>query len=356
MTPRQFTNAILRWYDVHGRKDLPWQKNIDPYRVWVSEIMLQQTQVVTVIPYYHQFMQRFPNLTALANATEDEVLELWTGLGYYSRARNLLRAAKLIKLQFNGNFPTDIDNLQQLPGIGRSTAGAILAIAFNQAVPILDGNVKRVLTRFHAIKTWPEETKTKASLWEIATHYTSKQRPAAYTQAIMDLGATVCKRSQPLCHACPIHTGCQAFATGEPTAYPAAKPKTKRLPIRKIQMLILIDQKQRVLIEKRPPTGIWPSLWSLPECPIGSDPISWCQQNLGLKVIKSTCWQSFRHTFSHFHLEITPIVALTTRRDQINDNASYHWQTIGELPQGGIAAPIKQLLITLANQTEELSV
>lgn len=348
-----FAKSVLSWFDQHGRKNLPWQKSITPYRVWISEIMLQQTQVATVIPYYERFLQRFSTLTKLAEAREDEVLALWTGLGYYSRARNLHKAAKIIQEKFAGHFPDKLETVQQLPGIGRSTAGAILSIAFKQATPILEGNVKRVLTRFHAIEGWPGDTKIQNQLWEIATHYMPQTRTADYTQAIMDLGAIVCTRSKPLCHQCPLQKNCQAHAQGQQSELPSSNPKKKSLPIRQTTMLILQNQEDALLLQKRPPTGIWASLWGFPEFKHEKEIISYCK-NYNYLIKKMENWTPFRHTFSHFHLNITPIYAQIENRSlQIMDSEQQIWYKTEQLPIGGFSTPVKYLLDKLNVKSEE---
>jgi len=234
-----FAARLIAWHAEHGRHDLPWQKRRTPYRVWVSEIMLQQTQVATVIPYYRRFMTRFPTLQSLADAPQDEVLHLWTGLGYYARARNLQKAAQQIRGRHGGRFPRDIESVQALPGIGRSTAGAILALSTGQRHPILDGNVKRVLTRHGAIAGWPGDRRVEQKLWALAEAYTPKARAADYTQSIMDLGATLCTRTRPRCGECPVAADCQARKLGRQMDFPAAKPR-KLLPVRRTRMLMLV--------------------------------------------------------------------------------------------------------------------
>ena len=251
MPPAEFQALLLNWFAGHGRKDLPWQQHISPYRVWLSEIMLQQTQVSSVIPYFQRFTARFPNLPSLAAADLDEVLQHWSGLGYYARARNLHKTAQLLADR-NGEFPDNITQLSALPGIGRSTAGAILSIAFGQSQAILDGNVKRVLTRFHAVRGWPGEIKVANQLWEISSRYTPALDTGAYTQAIMDLGATLCTRSKPKCGTCPVAAGCQALATDLVNSLPETKPR-KNLPVKQLYFLILQNPDREILLEKRPP-------------------------------------------------------------------------------------------------------
>lgn len=261
--PASFAARLLAWFDTHGRKHLPWQKAISPYRVWVSEIMLQQTQVGTVVDYYIRFMGRFPTVETLAAATEDEVLHLWTGLGYYSRARNLLKTARHIVNQ--GGFPKHVSSLEALPGIGRSTAGAIASIAMGQRAPILDGNVKRVLARHAGIEGYPGTSETAKALWSVAEEHTPATRFDAYTQAIMDLGATLCTRVRPACSFCPVSDDCNARLTGRVDTLPGKKPK-KLLPQRSTTMLLIEDARRHVLLQRRPGSGIWGGLWSFPEC------------------------------------------------------------------------------------------
>lgn len=342
---------MLSWFDQHGRKHLPWQQNISPYRVWVSEIMLQQTQVATVIPYFERFMQHFPDVQALADAPEDEVLHLWTGLGYYARARNLHRTAKTVCTDFDGEFPNTVEELESLPGIGRSTAGAIAALAMNVRAPILDGNVKRVLTRHFAIAGWPEQSKIKQQLWEIAEQLTPKERVAAYTQAMMDLGATVCTRSQPLCDECPLTKKCVARSTDSISRYPGKKPG-KKLPVRATAMLIVSNAENQVLLEKRPPQGIWGSLYSFPETDNGSliEAQATLPQQISLCAEQSSM-PTLRHTFSHYHLDITPIRYKAHKHSStIADSDRWLWYPLDHSLQVGLAAPVKKLLNQLADE------
>ena len=304
----KFSEKLLKWYDQHGRKDLPWQQNRNAYRVWVSEIMLQQTQVKTVIPYFEKFMQRFPDVVSLANAHEDEVLHHWSGLGYYARARNLHKAAQQVRDEHQGEFPLVFEEVLALPGIGLSTAGAILAQAEGQRYAILDGNVKRVLARFHGIHGWTGQTKVQAELWEKAELHTPDKRLADYTQSIMDMGATLCKRGKPECIECPLHSECVAYTTDQVKLLPTPKPK-KTLPVKTVRMLLLRNDKQQILLEKRPPTGIWGGLWSLPEMPLEEGVEGWCESNYQLSINSLEEQPVMRHTFSHFHLDITPCVA-----------------------------------------------
>lgn len=341
-----FQQAVLDWFEQHGRKNLPWQKPASPYRVWVSEIMLQQTQVTTVIPYFERFIKHFPTIKHLAHAAIDDVLNLWAGLGYYARARYLHRTAQIIQHEYAGKFPTDLEILTSLPGIGRSTAGAILSLSKNLYAAILDGNVKRVLTRVHAIEGWPSETSTLKKLWELAERYTSHNRPAHYTQAMMDLGATICTRSKPKCLLCPLQKFCIAFKQGNPNAYPTKKPK-KQLPVRIINMLVLRNQAGEILLEKRPPVGIWGGLWSLPECPVDADITAWCKEKYACFIGDMSTGIAFRHTFSHFHLDIVPIIVTIKSYASMIKETQTAWHNNKEINTKGLATPIKKLLSTL---------
>ena len=343
----QFSDRLLAWFKQHGRKDLPWQQDPTPYRVWVSEIMLQQTQVATVIPYFQRFMQRFPDIASLAAAEQDEVLHLWTGLGYYARGRNLHKAARRICAEHGGEFPADLEQVMALPGIGRSTAGAILSLALGQCHAILDGNVKRVLTRYHAIEGWPGTPAVEKTLWQLADGHTPARDSAAYTQAIMDLGATVCRRSQPRCSLCPQQQGCQALKQGLQNQLPTARPR-KTLPVKYTTMLMLSNAEDRVLLQQRPPTGIWGGLWSLPqldqETPSDAQIRRWCREQLGHRVVIQERWPMLRHTFSHFHLHIEPVHLRSQGSAARVADDSATWLALAEPADLGMAAPVKQLL------------
>jgi A/G-specific adenine glycosylase len=350
MSDDSFATRLLAWFDQHGRKDLPWQHDPTPYRVWVSEVMLQQTQVATVIPYFERFMARFPDVDALAGAALDEVLHLWTGLGYYARARNLQRAAILIRDRHGGAFPSDIETLQRLPGIGRSTAAAILALARGERHPILDGNVKRVLARYHAVTGWPGEREVENRLWALAQCHTPSAHVAQYTQAIMDTGATVCRRARPACGRCPLADDCQAHQQGQETLYPTPRPR-KTLPVRRSTLLILQDPAGAVLLERRPPSGLWGGLWSFPECPAEEDPRTWCRTRLGCEVIDLEAWPGLRHSFSHFHLDITPLhVRVGMAMPTIMEADRYIWYRIMNPQSLGLAAPVQRLLGALGRR------
>ncbi len=335
---------VLAWFDRHGRKTLPWQQAISPYRVWVSEIMLQQTQVQTVIPYYERFMRELPDVQALSRADADQVMHLWTGLGYYSRARNLQRTAQIVCAQYGGEFPDDVARLSELPGIGRSTAAAIAAIAFGKRAAILDGNVKRVLARFHGVAGYPGESAVHNQLWEYAETHTPTKRIDAYTQAMMDLGATLCTRSKPACGICPLRDDCLAQQSGRTAEFPGKKPK-KVLPVKSAQMLIVEDKHGDILLEKRPPTGIWSSLWVFPQIDSGADPIAHCADRLQLKVDIVERWDIYRHTFSHYHFDIEP-VRLRVKKQQpaIGENERQLWYSLHTPAAIGLAAPVVKLL------------
>ena len=344
---RDFARRLLAWHRRHGRHDLPWQQDPTPYRVWVSEIMLQQTQVATVIPYYRRFMRRFPTLIRLAAAPLDEVLHHWTGLGYYARARNLHLAARLIRDEHAGRFPADFDAVTALPGIGRSTAGAILALARGQRHPILDGNVKRVLARYHRVAGWPGDKKVEARLWSLAESHTPRASVAAYTQAVMDLGATLCTRARPRCGDCPVAAGCAAHRAGMEDRYPTPRPG-KALPVRRTRML-LVRQGNALLLKRRPPAGLWGGLWGFHEIGSGEDPRRWCRERLGVKTISLDRLPVLRHGFSHFQLYIEPVyLRVAGRGERVRDTDAELWYDLKRPPRVGLAAPVKKLIATLS--------
>lgn len=344
----EFSNRVIAWYDQHGRKHLPWQQQRTPYRVWISEIMLQQTQVATVIPYYERFMERFPNVLSLADAELDEVLHYWSGLGYYARARNMHKAAQTIRDVYQGQFPGSIDQVQELSGIGRSTAGAILSLACQQRHAILDGNVKRVLARFFLIEGWPGTTKTANELWEKAELLTPTKDVAKYNQAMMDIGAGICTRTKPACTLCPVSNGCQANDTQRQAEFPHRKPK-KAIPIRKTQMVLLRNVREEVLLHRRPPTGIWGGLLAFPEVPSDQSVSQWCKSELGIDVLHQEVWPELRHTFSHFHLDITPVLVSASHDNpnRVMDQEHWVWYKGSGVTQVGMAAPIKRLIAEL---------
>jgi len=337
-----FAERLLDWYRISGRHDLPWQQQSSLYTTWLSEIMLQQTQVATVIPYFERFLQRFPDIKTLAAATLDDVLLYWAGLGYYSRARNLHRAAGIIATQHLGEFPTQYDEVLALPGIGPSTAGAILAQALGQRHAILDGNVKRVLARHRAIEGWSGLAEIEKELWHWAERLTPAKNVADYTQAIMDLGATVCIRGVAKCDACPVGVDCQALALECVTQLPTRKPK-KLLPIREKRLLIIQNQQGEYLLEKRPPSGIWGGLWSLPELALEQRVDQSIQDRWNLRVESFIDLPVLRHTFSHFHLDITPCRVLAEiLSGRVADSGSYQW--CAEIDTLAFAAPVSAIL------------
>ncbi|MBU6953871.1 A/G-specific adenine glycosylase [Hahella sp. HN01] len=346
-----FAARLLTWFDQHGRHDLPWQDPRTPYHVWISEIMLQQTQVSTVIPYFIKFMESFPTVAALAEADQDTVLSHWAGLGYYARARNLHKAAKTIVEKFNGEFPNTLETIQELPGIGRSTAGAILSMGFGIRAPILDGNVKRVLCRHDAVEGWPGKREIETRLWELADAYTPVERVTDYTQAIMDLGATLCTRSKPACSRCPMEDTCRGLAQDMTDQLPTPKAG-KKIPTHERFVLVLQNEDGHILLERRPPTGIWGGLWSLPESDKNMDLPdalqSWKEQ-MHLQLKQYELASPFRHTFSHYHLILKPIIASTADIERREDAASIvgepnsQWfDPEQELP--GLPAPIEKWL------------
>ena len=332
-----FAQRLLDWFDLNGRKNLPWQTEITPYRVWVSEIMLQQTQVATVIAYFQRFIQRFPNVEDLATASIDEVLHLWTGLGYYARGRNIHKAAKLIVEQYSGHFPEDQLQLEALPGIGPSTAGAIRAIAMQQRGVILDGNVKRVLARFHAITGHYSHSPVNQLLWQRAEEHTPIERIDAYTQASMDQGATLCMRSKPNCRACPLNRRCQALAEDRVQALPTKK-KAPAKPIRLARFFVLRLPDNRVLLEQRQQSGLWGGLWNPLERGVEVSIEEFLSQRgvVQQDVIATRGGERFRHTFSHFHLDIEPVYIVLRRQPQMPLKANQRWVAADGLNQPAV--------------------
>lgn len=343
-----FAARLLAWFDRHGRRDLPWQREPSPYRVWLSEIMLQQTQVNTVIPYFERFVAAFPDVAALAAAPVDQVLHHWTGLGYYARARNLHRTAGLVMTRHGGEFPAETAALAALPGIGRSTAGAIAAIAFGRREAILDGNVKRVLARHGAVPGVPARPEVARTLWESAERLTPAERVADYTQAIMDLGATLCTRRRPACDRCPVQTDCRARALGDPEAYPGRKPRAAT-PLRTTLFLILRDPAGAVLLERRPPAGVWGGLWSFPECAQTDDIPERCAA-LGCRVLSWEARPSQRHVFSHYRLDYTPVEVLVAPSSSVADDGARRWVAPAAPGALGLPAPVQGLLEMLADR------
>ncbi len=338
--------ALLAWYRRCGRHDLPWQKERTPYRVWVSEVMLQQTQVSTVIPYYQRFMARFPDVRALAEAPLDEVLHLWSGLGYYARARNLKRAAQLLVREHGGEFPQAFAAVAALPGVGRSTAGAILALARNERYPILDGNARRVVSRYFGIGTDPAKAATRARLWELADAQTPDGEAGDYTQAIMDLGATVCVRRRPLCAQCPLHAHCSAYLHGRQHEIPPPKRAAPRRR-RSVYMVVALTQAGEVLLERRPPSGVWGGLWCLPEFTSERAAAAFVRGALGTRH-RPRLLAPLEHGFTHFDLEINPLLVPCAASALALGEAESLWYNIRSPARIGLPAPITTLLAGLA--------
>jgi len=337
----QFSGLILKWYEKHGRHDLPWQKNITPYRVWISEIMLQQTQVSAVIPYYRRFMQDFPTLETLAAAKDNDVLSHWSGLGYYARARNLHKTAKIIQEQYDGIFPNTVEKITTLPGIGMSTAGAIVSFAFAKRAVILDGNVKRVLARFYAINSPLSQKNTTQQLWQYAETLTPIKNAAHYNQAMMDLGATLCTRTKPRCTDCPLQKKCLAYQENKPEHFPIKIIKKSR-PIKKTYMLIIYNQFDEILLHKRPSSGIWGGLWSFPERKPSRH-----FKNLNFK--HSKILSKMIHQFTHFTLEILPICIKIKNMNVVKklDLSEFIWYKQTEKLPGGVPTPVSKILRAL---------
>ena len=347
MAPQSFSDSVLGWFKSNGRKNLPWQVEATSYKVWVSEIMLQQTQVVTVIPYFERFMKRFPDVHTLADATLDDVLHHWTGLGYYARARNLHKSAKIITSKYQGSLPLSFDEIITLPGIGRSTAGAILSLSHSKRFPILDGNVKRVLTRYHGIKGWPGKKKVENKLWEIAELHTPTKSIKQYTQAIMDLGATVCTRRNPDCDLCPLMLSCFAKEKNKQHNFPEKKPRAA-IPERDTIFAILENDCGEILLEQRPLNGIWGGLWCFPEFSDDSKIKSIIQKKYGFNIKQKKEYRPIKHTFTHFHLMIKPI-HIKLEKDKDYDSKVLKW-IHPEINQSlGLPAPVLSMLVDLNN-------
>jgi A/G-specific adenine glycosylase len=345
---RTFTDSLLTWYDIHGRKTLPWQENPTPYRVWVSEVMLQQTQVATVIPYYERFMARFPNVATLAAAPEDDVLHVWTGLGYYARGRNLRACAQVLMARYGGEFPAELEAVEALPGIGRSTAGAILALSRGLRYPILDGNVKRVLARVFGIAGDPGSGPVLNALWSQAEICTPQARVAAYTQAIMDLGATVCTRD-PACTVCPMAAICVAAREGRQADLPGRKARRAR-KAREATLLIAetgADGARAILLERRPAPGIWGGLWSPPQFESEFAALDWCRRNLGELQMTTQRLRPIDHAFTHFDLRLTPVRVRCAPEAAVREGERI-WYSLNAPPKVGLPQPIRQLIERLS--------
>lgn len=342
-----FSERLLAWYDQHGRKSLPWHRYQTAYPIWLSEIMLQQTQVTTVIPYFERFIATFPNVESLADAPIDDVLHLWSGLGYYARGRNLHKAAQMVVSRHNGVFPSSQEELEMLPGIGRSTAAAIRAQAFGQSAAILDGNVKRFLARLTALNVWPGSTEGQKTLWALSEQLLANERLRDYTQAIMDFGSVLCRRSRPLCEECPFRQECMSFQQNIVEQVPVSK-KRKPIPTREIFFLIIIDAEGKIKLEQRPPVGIWGGLWSFPELPFGElqtglTNLGWNMASVDLEILPAG-----EHVFSHFRLHYHPVILRNGMPNNIEEGAQQVWYDANKDMRLGLPVPVEKLLAQLA--------
>ncbi|MDR2112271.1 MAG: A/G-specific adenine glycosylase [Candidatus Accumulibacter sp.] len=335
-----FAGRLIRWQEKHGRHDLPWQGTRDAYRIWLSEIMLQQTQVATVIPYYLRFLQRFPDVAALAAAPLDAVLEAWAGLGYYARARNLHRCARVVAAEYAGRFPRHPRQLAELPGIGRSTAAAIGVFAFGIHAAILDGNVKRVLARCFGVEGFTGSVEIERTLWRISESLLPSAHIEAYTQGLMDLGASVCARAHPACGDCPLRTDCVARRDGRQAELPAARPARRR-PERETRVLVLSDG-QRVLLERRPPVGLWGGLLSLPE--LGGEDVAEFARRHGFRVRPTRELPALRHDFSHFRLTLRPCLYRLEAAEGRIGEPGWEWLAMDKIDSAALPAPISRIL------------
>jgi len=340
-----FAERIVSWQERHGRHDLPWQRTRDPYRIWLSEIMLQQTQVSVVIPYYEKFLARFPNVHALAAAEDDEVLGLWSGLGYYARARNLLRAAREVCERFDGIFPAHFDALESLPGVGRSTAGAIAAFASGERRAILDGNARRVIARHAGIEGDPSRCGVLASLWSAAEARLSGAKIEPYTQGLMDLGAGICLPRTPQCLLCPVNADCAARLSERIAEIPGRKRRAEPRR-RKIAMLVVVSRGE-VLLEKRPPSGIWGGLWSLPEFDVADSPKDVLARDWAIEAVEVSPLEPFEHAFTHFTLEVQPWRVTVGRAKKLAEGKAASWLALHDLAGAALPSPVRRLLLRL---------
>ncbi len=347
MKPAMVADALLSWFEIHGRRDLPWQASPTPYRVWISEVMLQQTQVETVKPYFERFVARFPDAAALSGASQDDVMSLWSGLGYYARARNLHRAAQQVVARHGGRLPETLDELMAMPGIGRSTAGAILALARGERHPILDGNARRVLARVFEVEDAPDSATGAKTLWSLALECTPSARVAEYTQAIMDLGATICTRGNPSCGRCPLAAGCGALASGRIAEIPVARRRAPR-PLRQTHVVFALSD-GRVLLERRPAHGIWGGLWAPPEFTDADAAHAFAASRFGSAVATTRKLPPVRHVFTHFDLDIEPwVVELKANVGRLAEG-DFRWHELASIDAVGLPAPVARLLEELRN-------
>ncbi|HXC37574.1 MAG TPA: A/G-specific adenine glycosylase [Burkholderiales bacterium] len=349
-TERVFAADLVAWQRQHGRHDLPWQNTGDAYRIWLSEVMLQQTQVATVMPYYARFLERFPDVASLAAADLDEVLRLWSGLGYYSRARNLHAAAKAVMTEHEGRFPDTREALETLPGVGRSTAAAISAFAYGRREAILDGNVKRVLARCFAVAGYPGDKPVMDRLWSLAESLLPDEGIEAYTQGLMDIGATVCLR-KPECQRCPLRDHCKAYQHGNANDYPASRPK-KEVRIRAVSMLVLMNE-GKVLLARRPPTGVWANLWCFPELSEGSGMEAYCRDALGVELASTRALPPLRHVLTHFTMDISPTLGEVDKVLPGAASTDAQWVPLGEVNDWALPAPVRTLLSHVQGQAQK---
>ncbi|MDX9838379.1 MAG: A/G-specific adenine glycosylase [Thiomonas sp.] len=342
-----FARRLIEWQRHHGRHDLPWQGSRDPYRIWLSEIMLQQTQVSTVIPYYARFLERFPDVAALAAAPVDDVMALWSGLGYYARARNLHRAAQQVMSDHGGVFPHSAEQIVTLPGVGRSTAAAIAAFSSGERGPILDGNVKRVLCRVFGIEGFPGEKAVESRLWALAGSLLPQDGISTYIQAQMDLGATVCTRGKPACTRCPLADECIARLGNRISSLPTPRPK-KHIPRRSVRVAVIVDR-GAVLLERRPPTGIWGGLLSLPEVPEQETEVgNWVRDRLGVDTGPGAALTPLTHTFTHFVLDIQPWrFDLTARNPRAEEGDRTLWLPLANMTAAALPTPVRSILLRM---------
>ena len=349
-----FIRLLLDWKQALPGRGLPWTRNSNPYMIWISEIMLQQTRAQTVVPYFERFINEFPDIGTLADAPEDQVLGLWAGLGYYARARNLHAAARYIRDHYDGQFPHSFDEILNLPGVGRSTAGAICALAFGMRMPILDGNAKRVYSRFFCIDD-DSESERNRKLWEIADIHTPEHQSEKYTQLIMDLGATVCIPKNPLCNRCPVASSCQAFLNDLTHRLPVKKKSSIR-HTKSTTMIMAMDRLGRVLLERRASKGIWGGLWSFPEY-LGETEflLDWMRKHYFVQIQCDASWAPFNHEFTHFRLHVTPQpVRVLKLENGFTDQMEFEFFTLDEIIRKGVPAPVFNLLCRIRETQGEL--